>query len=321
MDELNIDFDAIGKDPVKTASEQADDKLKGVLSKLSKWRSVVVLGAMAIVTLVFPLISTGFVDPFSVDFWFQAIYSLAIATLSYYMFAPFGTRSERLESATYEKVIERWTALSQAVRENGLIEAFYKFCGIRREEERAERKALFIEAAGLPMSIYEELYAGLTPKQLKQKQREGELTRKQVKYLIAANGEIKVLPINPSMILSGLKVNNINDVGRERRRKLFGLLRPLTLILTMVLRSAIDIGGNEDISFVDYIAQAVTDLFTIVMWAFAGFRYGISMVRDEEQTVNGRSEFLSMFLERAKKTILKDKEETHHVEAVAPATE
>lgn len=316
-----FDFEDGGDALILTASEQADDKLKGVLSKLSKWRSVVVLGAMAIVTLVFPLISTGFVDPFSVDFWFQAIYSLAIATLSYYMFAPFGTRSERLESATYEKVIERWTELSRKVREGGLIEAFYKFCGIRREEERAERKALFIEAAGLPARIYEELYAGLTPKQLKQKQREGELTRQQLKYLIAANGEIKVLPINPSMILSGLKVNNINDVGREKRRKLFGLLRPLTLILTMVLRSAIDIGGNEDISFVDYIAQAVTDLFTIVMWSFAGFRYGISMVRDEEQTVNGRSEFLSMFLERAKKTILKDKEETHHVEAVASATE
>lgn len=316
-----FDFQGETTDPIQTASEQADDKLKGVLSKLSKWRSVMVMGAMAIAALVFPLISTGFVDPFSVDFWFNAVYSLAIATLSYYMYAPFGTRSERLESTTYEKVIKRWTALSGQVRDDGLIEAFYEFCGVRREEERAERKALFIEAAGLPVRIYEELYAGLTPKQLKQKQREGELTRQQVKYLIAANGKIKVLPINPSMILSGLKVKNINDVGRKKRHKLFGLLRPLTLIVTMVIRSAIEIGGNEYISFVDYIAQAVTDLFTIVMWSFAGFRYGISMVRDEEQTVNGRSEFLSMFLERAKKTILKDKEETHHVEAVAPATE
>ena len=146
-----FDFEDGGDALILTASEQADDKLKGVLSKLSKWRSVVVLGAMAIVTLVFPLISTGFVDPFSVDFWFQAIYSLAIATLSYYMFAPFGTRSERLESATYENVIKRWAELSRKVREGGLIEAFYKFCGVRREEERAERKALFIEAAGIPV--------------------------------------------------------------------------------------------------------------------------------------------------------------------------
>lgn len=296
-------------EPLKTASEQADDKLKGALSKLSKWRSVVVLGAMALVTMILPLITTGLVDPFSIEFLFNALYSLAIATLSYYIFAPFGMRAERLESQTYAQVIAWWTELSNKVREGGLIEAFYKFCLIRREEEQAEIKALFIAAAGLPVSIYEAEYAKLTKKQLKSKCRKGELTKKQVKYLLAANGEIKVLPINPSMILSGLKVKNINDVGRERRRKWFNMLRPATLIITMIARSALQISGNENVEFVDYITQTATNLFIIVMWSFTGFRYGISTVRDEEQTARGRSEFLSMFLERAKRQELVKEQE------------
>ena len=62
-------------EPLKTASEQADDKLKGALSKLSKWRSVVVLGAMALVTMILPLITTGLVDPFSIEFLFNAVTS------------------------------------------------------------------------------------------------------------------------------------------------------------------------------------------------------------------------------------------------------
>ena len=286
---------------IKTATEQADDKLRGALSKLSKWRSVVVLGAMALVTMILPLVSTGFVDPFSVEFWFNAVYSVAIATLSYYIFAPFGSRAERLESRTYADAIARWTGLSKQVREGGLIEAFYRFCGMRREEERLERKALFVEASGIPENIYKEQYEGLSPRELRERARFGELTKRQVKYLAAANGEIRILPINPSMILSGLKVGNINDVGRERRHKLFGLLRPMTLIGTMIIRSAIQIGGNQDVEFVDYLTQTATNLFIIVMWSFTGYRYGVTLVRDEEQTVGGRAEFLSMFLERVKK--------------------
>lgn len=318
MEGLNFGFDDVEDDPIKTASDQAEDKLKGVFSKLAKWRSMVVIAMMAIVTMVLPLITTGLVDPFSMEFWINAVYSLAIATLSYYIFAPIGMQSERLESATYAQTTTRWAELSNRVRLEGLIEAFYKFCVVRREEERWERKALFVEASGLPMSIYKERYEGLPPKCLRKKRKEGELTRRQVRYLKAANGEIRVLPINPSMILSGLKVGNINDVGREKRRSLFGLLRPMTLIGTMIVRGAIEISGNEDVVLVDYITQTVTNIFIIFMWSFTGFRYGMTMVRDEEKAVNGRSEFLSMFLERAKR---EGKGEANSAEIVTSVTE
>lgn len=300
-EEYNFDFGKGSSEPIKTASEQADDKLNEALKKLSKWRSVVVLGAMTFITLVLPFARVGFVNPMSVDFWFNAVYSLITATLCYYIFTPFGARSERLESSTYIGTMTRWTDLSGKVRSGGLIEAFYKFCHVRREEERQERRALFIEAASIPVEIYESEYARLTPEQIKARRKSGELTKKQAQYLIAANGEIKVAPINPSMILSGLKMTNINDVGREKRRRWFGILKPMTLIATMLIRGALQISGNGDLDFVDYITQTATSLFIILSWSFAGFRYGVANVRDEEQVMRGRAEFLSMFLERVKK--------------------
>ena len=315
MNDVDFDFEKTGE-PFKTASDQVDDKLRGALSKLSKWRSVLVLGVMMITVLVLPLVSTGLVNPFSAEFWFNAVYSLALATLSYYIFSPFGSRSERLESQTYSSEVSKWVALSNKVRENGLIESFYRFCTIRRDEEREENRALFVAAAGLPISIYEEKYSRLTKVQLKELETSGELTKKQVKYLSAANGSIKVLPINPSLILSGLRVKNINDVGRENTKKWFNILKPTTLVITMLIRGAIQISGNDNVDFLDYIAQTTMDMFVIMTWAFAGFRYGISLVREEEKLVRGRSEFLSMFLERAnrKEPLQKNIEETQEKE-------
>lgn len=293
----DFDFDK-AVEPFKTASDVADDKLRGVLTKVSQWRSVAVLSAMALLTLVMPLVNFKVGEPFSPDFWFDAAYSLAISSMSYYIFTPFGMRSERLGSKTYENAVKWWSGLSDRVRDEGLIEIFHKFCSVRCVEEREEMKALFIAAAGLPRSIYDEKYAHLTKKQLKIKKKSGELTRRQLKYLKAANGEIKVLPINPSMILSGIKVNNINDVGREKKFSVLGLLRPATLVITMAIRSIINIVGAGGVGVADYITQAAVDLFIIVMWSFNGFRYGSSLVKTEEQIVRGRSEFISMFFER-----------------------
>ena len=287
-------------DPIKTASEVADDKLKTTFKKLSKWRSVLAFIIMVAITAVLPLSTFHAVDPFSFEFCINAVYSLLTATLSYYIFAPFGKRSERLESETYRPTAERWAAMSDTVRNMGLIEKFYKFCIIRREEERRERKELYIAAASIPKKIYEMRYSKLSVSELREKRAIKEITKKQFKYIKAANSEIKIEPINPSMILSGLKFANINDVGRARRKNILGAIKPITLIITIVARGIIEVGVNSNISVLEYVTQLATSLSIILMWSFAGFKYGVSMVRDEEQLMNGRSEFISMFLERAR---------------------
>ena len=295
MDKLSFE---INEDPIKTASEQADEKIRGILGKLSRWRSVAVLGVMMLITMVLPLASFSLVNPWSVEFLINAVYSLIVATTCYYIFAPISARAERSESDTYREAHGAWLKLSQRVREGKLMRAFFDFCILRREEEREERKALFIEAAGIPREIYDERYANLNSKQLDKLKKNGELTKSQVKYLKSANGEIEVLPINASMILSGVKVDNINDVGREKRKRWLAAVRPITLVVTIVVRGIIHAAGNGDVGFMDYVTELMTTMSIILTWSFTGYRYGISLVREEEQLMQGRSEFILMFLER-----------------------
>ena len=296
MDEFELDF----TDPMKTASEQADEKIKSVISKLSKWRSLAMMGALLLIALVLPLASFDFVNPISVDFMINAVYSLVLATLCYYIFAPMSARAERLDSITYKEARKAWLTLSKDVREDKLLTAFFKFCKIRQEEEREERRDLYVEAASVPMEVYLNQYAGLSKKELKALKKSGELTKKQVKYLNAANGEIKVKSINASMILSGLLMNNINDVGRIGGSRWLAAIKPIMLIFTMIVRGIIHVAGNTDLSFLDYLTSIMTTTSIILSWSFAGYRYGISKVHEEEQIMNGRSEFIRMFYERHK---------------------
>ena len=257
------------------------------------------MAALFLITMVLPLATFSFVNPLSIDFVINAVYSLILATTCYYIFAPMSAKSERLDSVSYKSTSKKWNKLSNKVRTGGLMTDFYRFCQTRREEEREERKALYIEAACIPRDIYDEKYAILNEKQLDTLKKNGELTAKQVKYLKSANGEIKVLPINASMILSGVKMANVNDAGRDLRQKWFAAVRPITLVLTMVIRGVIHVIGNTDLQFLDYLTEIMTTASIVLTWSFTGYRYGISQVREEEQLMQGRSEFIMLFLERA----------------------
>lgn len=301
MEDFELDFEG-GQDELLSAAEQAEDKVKSVLKKVSKWKSAAIIGGLILISMVLPLASFNFVNPFSVEFLVNAVYYVILATVCYYIFAPVSAKAERSENEGYKTARSNWLKLSKEIRTEGLMGAFYNFCVTRREEEREELKSLYIEAAGIPREIYDEQYAKLTKKQLKERKKSGEITGTQYKHLCSANDEIEVLPINASLILSGLNLSNINDVGRGKKGiNWLAILKPATLILTMAIRGMIHVMGSTDVGFLDYITQIMTTVSIILSWSFAGYRFGIAQVRDEEQLMKGRSEFMAMFLERHKK--------------------
>ncbi len=291
----NFDFEDEG---IRSVSEQADAKLRMAVTTVKKWRSAIMVTGIFIITLAMPLLTVDWGDPEGMDFWLRAVYSLIIATLCYYIFFPIGSRTERTESKTYIPTFQRWEEMSTLIRKFGLMEAFYSFCRVRVSEEREETRLLYIEAAGLPLRIYEAEYAGKTKKELRKIRRRGTITKKQEKYIAAANGEIRVNPINASLILFGLAVKNINDVGRQKAKRLWDYGKPLTLILTMVIRTIIEVGANRAVSWTDYLADTVINLTVILTWSFAGFRFGIQKAKEDESDAKGRTEFIDMFLER-----------------------
>lgn len=307
MEELDLDLEStaediiVENDVVREVSVQADDKMRGLVSKISKWRSLLVLAALGIITLLWPFAAFGFVNPFSVDFLINSVYSLILATTCYEIFTPFGLKSERSESLTYKDVHREWLKLSGKIRNGGFMRAFSDFCKARREDERRERRAWLVDAAGFSFEEYEERYADLSDNELDALKDNGELTKKQVDNLKLANGPIEVLPIHAYLILSGIKFSNINDVGREQKKKVMDIIRPITLLATIIIRGVLDIAGGGGMGVMDYLAFIVTSFCIILTWSFTGFRRGVATARDEERLMKGRSEFIIMFLESADK--------------------
>ncbi len=285
-------------DGVRSASEEADAKLRSAVGGLRKWRSAIMMSCLLFATVILPIASTSIGDLNDWEYWARAGCSLVIAFMSYYTLFPIGAKTERAESKTYTKVIEKWKTLSERVRNGGLMELFYKFGFIRVVEERQELRFLCIDAAGIPMSVYEEKYASLGFKELKKLWRSGELTKKQIKYIRAAEGEFRVKPINTSLILSGLAIKNPNDAGRRRAKELWGYGRPLLILITTAAQLLIEFSYDRPNSFGEYFVDVFINVFMVVSWSFAGFRFGIEKAQEEESDASGRTEFIEMFLER-----------------------
>lgn len=302
MDEFEFDLDKKAETPdvVHTASSKADDKMRGIIGKVSRWRSIIVMGVMGIISLIWPFMAFGFVNPFSVDFLVNAIYSLVVATTCYSVFTSLGTKAERAESLSYRDTRKEWLRLSQKIKDEGLMRAFSEFCNRRRTEERKERRAWLVDEAGYSYDEYEEKYAKLSEEDIDELRKKGELTKKQAENLKLANGPIEVKPIHTYLILSGTKFSNINEVGREQKKKVFDVIRPITLLVTIFLRGILDIAGGDGMGVMDFLAFFVATLFIILTWSLTGFRYGVSVVCEEEHLMKGRAEFIQMFLEDEK---------------------
>ena len=301
MEEFDFDLEKANDeaDVVREVSEHADDKMRGLIGKVSRWRSMIVLALLGVITLIWPFAAFGLVNPFSVDFLVNSVYSLIIAMTCYKIFTPFGLKSERAESLSYKDVRENWLELSEKIRKEGFMRAFSEFCSHRREDERRERRAWLVDAAGFSFDVYLEKFAELSDEELRELQKKGELTKKQVENLILANGPIVVMPIHAYLILSGIGFSNINEVGREQKPKLMDKIRPVTLLATIIIRGVLDVAGGGGMGFMDYLAFIVTTLSIILTWSFTGFRYGVSIAREEERLMKGRSEFIQIFLEEA----------------------
>lgn len=294
MREEDFDF---SRDPVMTAADRADRTLSHMIGHVTRWRSVLVLLCLGVITLLLPLTQFGLQSPMTLAFWANAVYSLIIASLCYYIFAPIGQTGEIRESTTYRANTEEWNALSAAVRQAGRMAEFYAFCRRRVAVEREELRMLYVEAAGVPFEVWERELRPLSEGALRARVRRGELTRRQGRYLLAAARDIPLRPINPSLILSGVPLGHLNDVGRERRRDLMGFLRPLSLVGTMLIRGAIEVGFNGGLSWQAYLVQTAVNLTVVLTWSFYGYRFGVGRARREETLIRGRAEYIRLFLE------------------------
>jgi hypothetical protein len=253
------------------------------------------------------LYRVGFQNPFTIEFFLELSISITTSMICYISFIPFGKSEEKKQNSSYYKNIDFWGVLSDMVR-TGHNNLFREFCLSQVDVEREEkRRAIIGNATIIPFETYVSEYMGKSRKYIINLCKSGMLTRKESRAINKANGNnlfsflynpIKVKPINPVIILSGVRRTQINDAGRSDRSYTANWLisRPFIIFATNAIFNAITT------SFIGNWQNAVFDMFLsvllVIMASICGYSAGVTSIRKENDKVKNRILFLSLFSEK-----------------------
>ena len=255
--------------------------------------------------IVSKLYRIGFKNPFSVEFFLELAVSTTTTMICYICFIPLGKNQEKLQNPSFSQNLNLWGKLSDSVR-NGFNDLFRLFCIEQLEIERQDkRRAIIGNNTLISFADYEEKYKGKSKAEILKLVKSGELTKKEASAINKANGNsfinyTKVKPINPVIILSGVKSRQINDAGRTDSAYTANWLisRPFVIFATNAVLNAITT------SFVGGWQNAIFDMFLsvlmIVMASVCGYSAGVTSIRKDNDKVKSRILFLSLFTEKHK---------------------
>lgn len=253
--------------------------------------------------IVSKLYRVGFKNPFSVEFFLELSVSITTSMICYICFIPFGKSDEKKNNPQYEKNTNLWSALSETVR-NGFNKLFHFFCIEQLDAEREDkRRAIIGNNTLISFDDYLEKYRGKSKADIESLVESGELSKNEAKAINKANGNtfinyVKVRPINPIIILSGVKKMQINDAGRADKSYTANWLlsRPIVIFIINVLINAITT------SFVGSWQNAIFDMLlavlTVVLASVCGYSAGVTSVRKDNEKTKSRILFLSLFTEK-----------------------
>ncbi len=283
---------------------------EGTTSVVNKFKDFFMRNLLIIVLLfnialeiVSKLYRIGFSNPFSVEFFLELAITTTTSMICYICFIPFGKADEKKNNPSFSQNLTLWGKLSDIVR-NGYNELFRAFCVEQLEVEREDkRRAIIGNNTLISFSIYEEKYKGLSKAEISALVKSGEITKKEAKAINQANGNsfvnlVKVRPINPVIILSGVKKMQINDAGRTDSAYTINWLisRPFIIFATNAILSAITT------SFIGGWQNAILDMFLsvlmILLASICGYSVGVNSIRRDNDIVKSRILFISLFTEK-----------------------
>ena len=283
---------------------------EGTTSVVNKFKDFFMRNLLIIVLLfnialeiVSKLYRIGFSNPFSVEFFLELAITTTTSMICYICFIPFGKADEKKNNPSFSQNLTLWGKLSDIVR-NGYNELFRTFCVEQLEVEREDkRRAIIGNNTLISFSIYEEKYKGLSKAEISALVKSGEITKKEAKAINQANGNgfvnlVKVRPINPVIILSGVKKMQINDAGRTDSAYTINWLisRPFIIFATNAILSAITT------SFIGGWQNAILDMFLsvlmILLASICGYGVGVNSIRRDNDIVKSRILFISLFTEK-----------------------
>lgn len=252
------------------------------------------------VSVVLRLFSPWVNNPFNADFFITLATNVLTSMFSYCIFISYGQRAEKSSMQGYKENCSAWSLLSGRVR-NGMSPEFDSYCRKRASDEREERRRAIIENnTMIGYGKFESEYRGKSVAEISALVKSGTLNRREARYVNRANRQIRVKPINPLIILCGIKISSLNDAGRDG-------LAPSTVSIisrpvgTFLLNACISMlhGEWSGVSTGEEIFDMIFSVLMIIISSVMGYSSGVGAARKEHSKIKGRIFFLENFLKEA----------------------
>lgn len=259
---------------------------------------------LIIVNILFMVLNTLFTlelqNPFSRDLIIKTLTNCTTSTLTYACFVNYGDRTTRKNKKSFTDNLMTWGTISDRIRRGNHFENFLVYCKEAVEKEREDKRlAIITNHTRISISDYNEIYRKMTAAEIKACVDEGKITAQDARFLRKANGNIRVRPINPLLLLCGSKAENLNDAGRARDASAAGsiLARPVTALSFSVLLTSVV--STYDGFTMTTLYTMLSSAFMIFVSSFLGYEKGANNARKTEEAVKNRI----IFLERYEKTV------------------
>lgn len=256
-----------------------------------------------VVSVVFRFFTPSVENPFTPDFFISLATNILTSMFCYCIFISYGRKSEKIAMTDYAANVDVWSTLSGTVRKSYNVE-FDAYCRARVQIEREDRRRALIE--NNTMIRYEDfcaLYRGKSRSEIKALVAAGELDRIDARYVIRANRQIRVKPINPLLILSGIRISTLNDAGRDglSPSTVAILSRPVGMFILNALITMIH-GQWTGVTTGEEIFSMIFSVLMIIISSIMGYSSGVSAARKEHNRIKGRIFFIENFIKEKETT-------------------
>ena len=273
-----------------------NDIKERIIKSLRDNFAIIILIFNILLRIVLELFDANVGNPFNADFFIKLGVDIATTMFCYCCFISYGMKSEKQVMTGYNNNRILWATLSESVRKDK-SEEFSDFCRRCADEEREERRrAIILNNTMISWPCFNEKWRGLTEKEVEKRVENGEISETDARYINKANGIIKVKPINPLLILCGVKISSLNDAGRDGMRPstLAALSRPFSMFVLSACFGMLH-GTWRGISTGEEIYKMILSVLMIVLSSVMGYYAGVNAAQKEHDKIKSRIFFIEKF--------------------------
>lgn len=288
------------------AAEAQSKTTAAIVGWVREFFPYIILVLNVIITIVSRLFSAELQNPFTAEFFISLGNNLISTSFCYICFISYGDKCTKAAMPSFSHNLKSWSELSAVVRAKS--DHFVEYCRAESEKERDERRIAFIVNNTLiSIERYEKEYKGLKNRGLRKLVREGKISRSEAHFIRKANG-VKIKPINPLLILCGVKIAHLNEAGREGMKysTLSVIIRPLIVFGSNALISMIS-GRWLGLSDPSVIFDMILLSLLIIVSSVLGYSAGAENAKREHDKIKARIFFIEKYQQSGNKNNLTER--------------